>query len=451
MTDGSSMMVSSPGSAESTADGRAFFDCPFVFGREGSFCLSADVLASASFAVLFAKAAVGLVMRSRKLPSTGALGFLLAVCELRDSGRPSEGRPALVGFVRVDAAAGLATGAEGPSTRAREAAVGAVSREEISTGLVGSRGFCFGPTGLEAAALSAAAARATDAAVGADSDARLGFLLIWCGEAASLVGAVVDCGDLRLTDGRDGLLAVEMAEGFGRAGLLAVLFSPLTASALVGSAGFITAGSSSAPVTGLSGFAASLSALSTCPTFFNGAVSFFSGELFAAVRTPSCLSASTSGVSTACCGMRSPSSAIVALNACTALLFLSSLKLVRLPRAVVASMASLASLLGILLKSGAEAMFIAGLLLGDSTAMKEARILERGRCWSSAARPPGDLPLPSGVDEFCAAADDALVSKSERRFRTADEDRSGEDISWEGSIQLACDDLMRKASWSGST
>ena len=258
-------------------------------------------------------------------------------------------------------------------------------------------------------------------------------------------------------DGLDGLLVVEMADGFAGAGLLAGFFSPLTASALVGSAGFITAGSSSAPVTGLSGFAACLSTFSTFSTFFNGAVSFFSGELFAAVFPPSCLSASTSGVSsafsgiisaTACDFRRSPSSATVALNACTALLFLSSLKLVRLPvlgslfNAVVASMVSLASLLGILLKSGAEAMVIAGLLLGDSTAMKDARILERGRCWSSAASPPGDLPLPSGVDGSCAA-DEALFSKSERRFRTADEDRSDEDISW-GSIQLACD-LMRKS------
>ena len=180
------MRVSSPGSAESTADGRVFLGCPFVFGREVSFSLSADALASASFAVLFAKAAVGLVMRSKKLPSTGALGFLVAVCELRDSGRPNEGLPELVGFVRVDAAAGLATGAEGPSTLAREAAVGAVSRDEISTGLVVSRGFGLGAAGLEVAALSAAAARATDAAVGAASDARLGFLVIGRGEAAFL-------------------------------------------------------------------------------------------------------------------------------------------------------------------------------------------------------------------------------------------------------------------------
>lgn len=124
-------------------------------------------------------------------------------------------------------------------------------------------------------------------------------------------------------------------------------------------------------------------------------VSFFSGEPFVTFGAPSCLSASTSGVSsafsgiisaTACDFRRSPSSAMVALSACTVSLFLSSLKLVRLPvlgclfKAVFASTVSLASLLGILLKSGAEAMFIAGLLLGDSTAMNEARILERGRC-----------------------------------------------------------------------
>lgn len=173
------MMLTSLGSAESTAEGRVFLGCPLVFGREGSFCLGAAALESASFAVLFAKAAVGLVIRSRKLPSTGALTFVVAVCELRESGRPSDGRPEVVGFVRVDVGAALAADADGPSTLAREAAVGAVRREEISTGLVGSRGFGFGAAGFEEATLSAAAAAfATDAAVCALSDARLGFLLI---------------------------------------------------------------------------------------------------------------------------------------------------------------------------------------------------------------------------------------------------------------------------------
>lgn len=79
---------------------------------------------------------------------------------------------------------GLGAGAaevEEDSNRARDAAVGAVKREEMSAGLVTSRAFGFddGEDAL-AAALSAVAARATEAAVGAARELRLGFLVGTC-------------------------------------------------------------------------------------------------------------------------------------------------------------------------------------------------------------------------------------------------------------------------------
>lgn len=389
------MIVSSASSAEVPVDDRGFFACPLVFGREGSFCLTAEAFASTSFAVRLAKAAVGRVMRSRKLPSTGALAFFVPVCEFRDSGRPREGRAELDGFERVVVAAGLdavVAAAAGPSTRARDAAVGAVRREETSTGLVGSRGFAFTAADAGFAALSAGAVLALDAAVGAASEVRLAFLVTGLGDVTVLVDAVVGCGDLALIDGLGGLLAVDVAVGFDAGlalfGLVAVFevvlrrssaegdnaFPPLTAPALVGSAGFISAGSSSAPVTGLSGFSASLSRFEAGEllwTCCNGEGPFLGLTLLAGFDAPSCLPVSTKGVSTAVSGtvsvpacdfLRSPSCATVAFKACRASLLGFSLKLVRRPvvgsrfKAGLASMAALASLLGILLKSGAVAM-----------------------------------------------------------------------------------------------
>jgi hypothetical protein len=154
------------------------------------------------------------------------------------------------------------------SCRAREAAVGAVRREEISRGLVtfGLDVVVEDAGGLPTAAvaLSAAAARATEAAVGAVRDERPAFL----------VGCEVVVGDLML---ETRLLPVELLRSplvfpvrevvvLGDFLVVVVDFlrkssvvgeraaPPLTASSLVGSAGFMTAGSSSAPVVGLSGF-----------------------------------------------------------------------------------------------------------------------------------------------------------------------------------------------------
>lgn len=220
------MIVSSAGSAEVPVDDRGFFACPLVFGREGSFCLTAEAFASTSFAVRLAKAAVGRVMRSRKLPSTGALAFFVPVCEFRDSGRPREGRAELDGFERVVVAAGFdaVVAAAGPSTRARDAAVGAVRREETSTGLVGSRGFAFTAADAGFAVLSVGAVLALDAAVGAASEVRLAFLVTGLGDVTVLVDAVVGCGDLALIDGLGGLLAVAVGFDAGLAlfGLVAV-------------------------------------------------------------------------------------------------------------------------------------------------------------------------------------------------------------------------------------
>lgn len=386
------MIVSSAGSAEVPVDDRGFFACPLVFGREGSFCLTAEAFASTSFAVRLAKAAVGRVMRSRKLPSTGALAFFVPVCEFRDSGRPREGRAELDGFERVVVAAGFdaVVAAAGPSTRARDAAVGAVRREETSTGLVGSRGFAFTAADAGFAVLSVGAVLALDAAVGAASEVRLAFLVTGLGDVTVLVDAVVGCGDLALIDGLGGLLAVAVGFDAGLAlfGLVAVFdvvlrrssaegdnaLPPLTAPALVGSAGFISAGSSSAPVTGLSGFSASLSRFEAGEllwTCCNGEGPFLGLTLLAGFDAPSCLPVSTKGVSTAVSGtvsvpacdfLRSPSCATVAFKACRASLLGFSLKLVRRPvvgsrfKAGLASMTALASLLGILLKSGAVAM-----------------------------------------------------------------------------------------------
>ena len=106
-------------------------------------------LLTSLFSCVFpAEAAVGLIIRSRKLPSTGAeaVDFLLAVCEDLLSGLASEVRGVglvdeVVGFIGLEEVDCLVVGAavfvlEPVSWRAREAAVGAVRRDGRSIGFV---------------------------------------------------------------------------------------------------------------------------------------------------------------------------------------------------------------------------------------------------------------------------------------------------------------------------
>lgn len=166
--------------------------------------------------VLLADAAVGLIMRSRKLPSTGAVGFLFEVWDVRDSGRAArEGRGVgleAAGFTRVVVGAGLdgAVVVWACSSLARDAAVGAVKREDTSAGFVTSRGFALAVGDV---CLSAAAARATDAAVGAVRELLLAFLLRPLWEVADVAGLAWFGGDLtELGAGFDAVL-VELAAG----------------------------------------------------------------------------------------------------------------------------------------------------------------------------------------------------------------------------------------------
>ena len=81
-----------------------------------------------------------------------------------------ESLPFMVGLIEVEAGSA--------SCFAREAAVGAVSLDEISAGLVASRGLVLGGEALVLVelCLSVFAALATEAAVGAVSELRLAFL-----------------------------------------------------------------------------------------------------------------------------------------------------------------------------------------------------------------------------------------------------------------------------------
>lgn len=343
---------------------------------------------------------------------------------------------------------GMAGAAAAGSCLAREAAVGAVNREETSRGLVTSRGFGLGAACLLAAALSAAAARATEAAVGAVREARLVFL------PACVVGlgeVTVDAGEGTFGDkGVRGWLAGDLSafddlgmslvvmpdslplplavgaclEVFVTSGLRkssasgASAAPPLTASSLAGSAGLMLAGSSSTPVTGLSGLPAGLSTLGA----------------------PSCWSTSTNGVgaadSMADSGMVSPtvesssrracSVEIVSRRAPAATPSMLSLKLARRSPLLLSRWSSelvvcVASAGGFPLGSAVVAMLKRG-----STATKLERIREvrggsgEGDVFSRLPNRPGDLPRVSG--EFS----DALFSKSDRRLRTADEDRSAD-------------------------
>lgn len=300
-TDSSSITL---GSSEALGAAFPAFACPFAFGRIGMpFCLGG--LFTSVFSVLADDAAVGLLILSRKLLSTGAAGFLVVFCDVLDSGRPARedlgvGRAdAVFGGARL-AAAGLAVFVA-DSNRAREAAVGAVKREEMSIGLVVSLGFGFGAVEVDAC-FSAAAVRATEAAVGAVREVLTGLVgaLAEVVEERGFLGGLI--GDLTVLEDAFGAL-VEMEAGFAASALDAVGFvsflkssatggnasPPLTACSLTGSAGFISAGSSCSPVTGLSGF--------------SGALSTFGA---AAVDAPMSFALSSSaGVSTACSGMSS--------------------------------------------------------------------------------------------------------------------------------------------------
>ena len=168
---------------------------------------------------------------------------------------------------------------------AREAAVGAVRCDGRLTGLVTSLGFGFddGDVVLTLApeALSEPADLAAHAAVGAVRELRLVLFervtLGDCGDFERVTGDFVEVVDgfaLSLVEIEDNLLA---AGGFAVGVAFEVLVAralfcflrssstggsplpPLTASSSAGSAGFIVAGSSSAPVRCLSGFSAGLS------------------------------------------------------------------------------------------------------------------------------------------------------------------------------------------------
>lgn len=286
-----------------------FAAVPFVFGFDGAavFCLG-GLLTSVFSCVLLALAAVGFIILSRKLPSAGAtLRRVCEVCEVLEPGRctgASDDRLGLeevvevFGFVVVDDFKLLVAGFDcvSGSCFAREEAVGAVRCDGRLTGFVVSLGLGFELAVL--VALSPGAERAIDAAVGAVREARLGFLrgaLAGCAFGDSVfvsfdtdiadVGVLAAAGDLTVVlAGFEGAL-VEMAAGllvpfvkvFSAAPFAASVFSavdflrssatggnacpPLTASALAKSAGFMFLGSSSAPVTGLSGFSASFSPL----------------------------------------------------------------------------------------------------------------------------------------------------------------------------------------------
>jgi hypothetical protein len=157
----------------------------------------AAFLASSSCAVRRELAAVGLIILSRNPLSTGAVGaFLLPfVCDCLESGRVDGARDDL--GVERDIALTLGLGfafevegfciagaelADSGSCLAREAAVGAVRREDISSGLV-TFGLAVFVEEEEAEGLpnaevfSAAAARATEAAVGAVREDRLDFFV----------------------------------------------------------------------------------------------------------------------------------------------------------------------------------------------------------------------------------------------------------------------------------
>lgn len=183
---------------------------------------------------------------------------------------------------------------------ARDDAVGAVRCDGRLIGFVASLGLAFEVA--VPADLSPGPVRAIDAAVGAVSELRLGFLRgalagwVLGGSAfADFDAEVAEAGDLTLAGDltvgvafEGGLvemaagLLVPLTAGFFPASFAALVFwlvdflkssatggsacPPLTASALAGLEGFISFGSSSAPVVGLSGFSGSLSSTSTfCP------------------------------------------------------------------------------------------------------------------------------------------------------------------------------------------
>lgn len=110
------------------------------------------------------------------------------------------------------------SGAVGASYFARDAAVGAVSREEMSNGFVVSRDLGFGADDGFAAVdgfLSAAAARATEAAVGAVNELRDGFLVGTFGDKTDAFEAVDAArGDFtELVDGLGALLVATAVAG----------------------------------------------------------------------------------------------------------------------------------------------------------------------------------------------------------------------------------------------
>ena len=186
---------------------------------------------------------------------------------------------------------------------------------------------------------------------------------------------------------------------------------PLTALSFEGSAGFILLGSSSAPVTGLSGFAGEtslgLNAGFQCPSWPK------LGSLIGVTTVlPAALSIAPSGTNLLPC-----SSLTIFLSSLSSPCPLVSLKLPRLNSA--------------LLCFSRPAMGLTG-----STGTKLARTLfvDKYPFSLSLLRPLGERPRESGEFESSVA----LFSKMERRLRTADEESFSEDmaaIEINGSVQ----------------
>ena len=164
------------------------FDAPVLALGLGAalFCLPGLCFSTFSI-VLLADEAVGRIIRSKKLPSTGAKFFFSEVCELCDSRRCLPAKDVRgAGFVdevcglgldAVEDFSVLVVDAAVGSCFARDEAVGAVRCDGRSIGFVASRGFGFdvGDVLLLDALSEAPPFLAIEAAVGAVREVLLAF------------------------------------------------------------------------------------------------------------------------------------------------------------------------------------------------------------------------------------------------------------------------------------
>ena len=390
-------------------------------------------------------------MRSKKLDSGAAVLF-----ESRDSGRccaanddRGVGFVDAVGFGRdvVDALkfvlVEVDVGAGAGSYFALEAAVGAVRCDGRLTGFVTSLGLGFeiGDVLVLVGFSGAPPVRAIEAAVGAVRELLLAFFAGAFSDVDAGDSVFVDDEEAFADDGVFGWLAgdltalalddvfdgafVEMAAGLplvigffasavlpdpegcvdevrssvtgGRAS------PPLTASSCDGSAGFISPGSSSAPVTGLSGFSGAFS-------------SFRAGGL----SCPSCPSPGfLIGVTTVL------STAPSGTNLCPCCSLTVLFKSLKAPSPSISLKLPLLSLAPLSLFSTVVAMPPA-----SSTGTKLARTLLAGRYPFSLSllRPLGERPRESGELESSVP----LFSNIDRRLRTVEEDLFSEDMAADG-------------------